>query len=177
MEGNAANSSVWMVYALMTVVSWGLYGICLHQGQTGMGDPENGRYKAFLFVGIAYFLIAILGPLILLLVKGAGWSLPAAGVSWSLVAGSVGALGAFCLLLAFGAKGHPVVVMSIIFAGAPIVNAIVAFGMHPPEGGFRSISWQFLVGVLLAAVGGMLVTMYKPGAAPAKPAVEVAPPD
>ncbi len=175
MEGNAANSSVWMVYALMTVVSWGLYGICLHQGQTGMGDPVNGRYKAFLFVGIAYFLIAILGPLILLLAKGADWSLPAAGLRWSLAAGSVGALGAFCVLLAFGAKGHPAVVMSIIFAGAPIVNAVVAFAMHPPAGGFKAIRWPFVVGVLLAAVGGMLVTMYKPGAAPPKPAVEVAP--
>jgi len=53
----------WLIYALMTVVAWGLYGICLHSGQMGMADPVNGRYKAFLFVGIAYFLTAVLAPL------------------------------------------------------------------------------------------------------------------
>ena len=54
----------------MTVVSWGVYGIFLHTGQMGMGDPANGRYKAFLFVGIAYFLTAVLAPLAMLLIRG-----------------------------------------------------------------------------------------------------------
>ncbi len=156
----------WMLYALLTVGSWGLYGVCLHQGQMAMGDPVNGRYKAFLFVGIAYFLIAVLGPLVMLMTSGTDWVIPGAGWGWSLLAGTVGAIGAFCVLLAFGAKGHPAVVMSIIFAGAPIVNAFVAMIFHPPEGGFGALRWQFILGVLLAAVGGMLVTLYKPGSKP-----------
>ena len=53
----------WLAFALMTVVSWGLYGAFLHTGQLGMADPVNGRYKAFLFVGLAYFLTAVLAPL------------------------------------------------------------------------------------------------------------------
>ena len=57
----------WFVFSLMTVISWGVYGIFLHTGQMSMGYPDNGRYKAFLFVGIAYFLTAVLAPLAVLL--------------------------------------------------------------------------------------------------------------
>jgi len=156
-------SVTWLIFALMTVVCWGLYGVLLHSGQMSMADPVNGRYKAFLFVGIAYLITAVLGPVIVLLLNGASWSFPVKGMSWSLIAGTAGALGAFCVLLAFGAKGTPSVVMSIVFAGAPVVNAIVAFAMHPPVGGFGAMRWQFLVGIALAAVGGYLVTMYRPG--------------
>ena len=159
----------WLVFALMTVASWGVYGIFLHTGQMGMGDPANGRYKAFLFVGIAYFLTAVLAPLAMLLVRSANWQYPAAGMGWSLIAGIAGAVGAFCVLLAFGAKGTPPVVMSIVFAGAPIVNALVSIIQHPPEGGIGSVKPQFFLGILLAALGGCLVTYYKPNPPAAKP--------
>lgn len=162
----------WLVFALMTVVTWGLYGILLHSGQAGMADPVHGRYKAFLFVGLAYFLTAVLAPLAILVLKGASWSFPAKGMGWSLLAGIAGAAGAFTVLLAFGAKGAPSVVMAIVFGGAPIVNAVVALLLHPPAGGFSAIPKPFLLGLLLAAVGGCLVTLYKPNPpAPAKPVV------
>ena len=164
---------VWLAFALMTVATWGLYGIFLHTGQLGMADPQLGRYKAFLFVGIAYFLTAVLAPLAILLIKGAAWSLPMKGMTWSLLAGLVGAAGAFCVLLAFGAGGSPAVVMTIIFAGAPIINAIVAISLHPPAGGWKSIPVPFFAGILLAAIGGGLVTLYKPTPAP-KPAPSAA---
>lgn len=162
----------WLVFALMTVGCWGLYGVFLHGGQAAMGDPANGRYKAFLFVGIAYFLTAVLAPLALLVARGASWSYPGRGMLWSLAAGLVGAAGAFCVLLAFGARGTPSVVMSIVFAGAPVVNAVVALAMHPPAGGLRAVRWPFVAGILLAALGGCLVTLYRPGAAPAPAAAE-----
>src|SRR5437667_12821475 len=87
----------WLVFAMLSVVSWGLYGVFLHTGQTSMGgDPAVARYKAFLFVGLAYFLTAVLAPLFLLMLKGAAWSgYSVKGMSWSLIAGAVGALGAF----------------------------------------------------------------------------------
>jgi drug/metabolite transporter (DMT)-like permease len=163
----------WLIFALMTVVSWGVYGIFLHSGQMAMGDPVNGRYKAFLFVGLAYLLTAVIAPLVLLVQSGADWNFPMKGMAWSLLAGVVGAIGAFCVLLAFGAKGSPSVVMSIIFAGAPVVNAIVALSMHPPAGGLGALRWQFVMGILLAAVGGCLVTLYKPGPAPPPAAASV----
>ena len=165
----------WLVFALMTVVSWGLYGAFLHTGQLGMADPVNGRYKAFLFVGLAYFLTAVLAPLVVLKLQGAAWTFPAKGAMWSLIAGSVGAAGAFCVLLAFGAKGTPPVVMTIVFAGAPVVNALYAMILHPPAGGWGNVRWQFYVGLVLAVMGGGLVTLYKPGPAPAPQAAQEKP--
>jgi hypothetical protein len=156
----------WLMFALVTVVAFWVYGNLLHLGQLGMADPNLGRYKAFLFVGVAYFLTAVLWPLIILLTQGASWSFPVKGAGWSLAAGIAGAVGAFCILLAFGAKGTPAVVMSIVFGGAPIVNAIASMAIHPPAGGFSSLRWQFITGILLAALGGGLVTLYKPDAAP-----------
>jgi drug/metabolite transporter (DMT)-like permease len=159
----------WLIFALMTVLSWGVYGAFLHTGQLGMNDAANGRYKAFLFVGIAYFLTAVLAPLAMLLVRGADWTYPRGGMGWSLFAGIAGAVGAFCVLLAFGAKGTPAVVMSIVFAGAPVVNAVYSILQHRPEGGWGSIRPQFYLGILLAALGGCLVTYYKPNPPVAKP--------
>ena len=152
----------WLIFSLMTAGCFGLYGIFLHTGQIAMGDPVNGRYKAFLFVGIAYLLTAVIGSVILLIVNGSDWSFPIKGLSWSLLAGMAGAIGAFGILLAFGAKGTPAVVMSIVFAGAPIVNAIVSLISHPPAGGWGSLNWQFVLGIALAALGGCLVTLFKP---------------
>lgn len=152
----------WLTFALMTVLSWGVYGIFLHSGAVGMaagGDPSIGRIKAFLLVGVAYFLVAIMGPVIILFAKGASWSFPVKGSAWSLIAGTVGALGALFVLLAFGAKGTPAAVMAIVFAGAPIVNGLVAISMGNL---WKDLSWQFVLGLVLALVGGALVTLYKP---------------
>jgi drug/metabolite transporter (DMT)-like permease len=168
-ENTAQPGFTWLAYAFLTVVCWGVYGIFLHTGTLGMSDPANGRIKAFLFVGIAYFLTAVLAPVAILLARGSTWNFPSAGLWWSLVAGIVGAIGALGVLLAFGAKGTPAVVMSIIFAGAPVVNAIYAIISHPPAGGWSSIRPQFYVGILLAALGGCLVTLYKPNPPAAKP--------
>ena len=169
-ENTAGPGFAWLYFALLTVASWGVYGVFLHTGQVAMGDPVNGRYKAFLFVGIAYFLTAVLAPLALLLVKGAAFSgYTAKGMWWSLIAGIVGAIGAFGVLLAFGAKGTPAVVMAIVFAGAPVVNAVYSLLQHPPAGGWGAIKPQFYLGILLAALGGCLVTFYKPAPTPTKP--------
>lgn len=165
----ASTGHTWLLLALMTVLFWGLYGIFIHTGVMAF-DPKadpNARYKAFLFVGLAYFLTAVLAPLAILLATGSSWDFLSntKGVTWSLIAGVVGAAGAFCVLLAFAKAGDPKlvpVIMSIIFAGAPIVNAIVALAWHPPKGGLSSIHPVFFVGILLAASGGLLVTLFKP---------------
>lgn len=168
MDGSSQQSMPWLVFALMTVASWGLYGIFLHKGQIQMGDAVNGRYKAFLWVGIAYMLVAVIAPALVLVVNKSTWSMPGGGIWWSLIAGVVGAVGAFCVLLAFGAKGGtPPVVMSIIFAGAPIVNAVVAITMDKNWG---SVRWEFMAGILMAALGGFLVTKFKPSHKPHPPA-------
>jgi hypothetical protein len=169
------SSYSWLIFALGTVVTWGLYGIFLHMGQMGMVDPVNGRYKAFFFVGVAYFLTAVLAPLAVLMFKGTDWNFPAKGLWLSLFAGILGAIGAFFVLLALGAaisakvQNAPAVVMSIIFAGAP--NVIISISMAHDWGKIR---WPFILGLCMAAAGGFLVTKFKPvHAPPAKPADKV----
>lgn len=168
--------NTWLAYTFITVVTWGVYGILLHKGQVAMADPVNGRYKAFLFVGIAYFLTAVLAPLLLLAAKGAAFSNYTSGGSlWSLVAGIAGAVGAFGTLLAFGAKGSPTAVMSIVFAGAPVINALVSLWLFRDQIDFSRVSPLFYLGIALAVAGGGLVTFFKPSPAPKKPAVTLAP--
>ncbi len=187
-DAPSSQSMTWLFFALLTVASWGLYGVCLHAGQMAIFkssgiDMVQARYKAFLFVGIAYFLVAILAPLFLLKASGASLSVPPKGALISLLAGTLGATGAFGILLAFGAappptKSYVPVVMSIVFAGAPVVNAIVALSLHPPAGGLGAIRWQFVAGILIAALGGFLVMRYKPegdGKAKEQTQAEVAP--
>ena len=160
----------WLVFALMTVVSWGVYGVLLHKGrgQMPMGaETPHAGLKAFLFVCLAYALIGI-ATAALLKWRGSNWSFTSSGIKWSLVAGAAGAIGAFTLVLALSAaapiyKGAAAAaVMPIVFAGAPIVNTIVAMLMHPPEGGLKSLPLPFVLGCLLAAVGAFLVAKYAP---------------
>ena len=157
----------WLAYVFLTIASWGLYGVFLHSGQIAMKDPVFGRYKAFLFVGVAYFIFAVLAPLALLKLQGSDFNFPSKGLWISLFAGILGAVGAFGILLAFGAKGVPQVVMSLVFAGAPVVNAVVATWMHPPKDGLAGVPWQFYAGIVLAALGGCIVSLYRPSPAPA----------
>jgi hypothetical protein len=177
-NNSTTGSMTWLIFALLTVLSWGVYGILLHKGQTlmqapgGKLDPTILRYKAFLFVGIAYFLTAVLAPLFMLMGQGQAFSgYTAAGATWSLIAGIAGAIGAFGVLLAFGANGKPPVVMAIIFAGAPLVNALLSTVLHPPASGWGSVNPRFFLGLVLAIAGGYLVARYNPGApAPKKTA-------
>jgi drug/metabolite transporter (DMT)-like permease len=53
---------LWILFALGAALSWGLYGPALHRGQTELGNPM----RALLCVGVAYFLIGVLVPVITL---------------------------------------------------------------------------------------------------------------
>lgn len=173
-----AAPNTWLAFTFLTIAMWGVYGILLHKGQT-LFQPTSGpkldindvRYKSFLFVGLAYFLVAVLLPLALLISRGTAFSgYTSAGMTWSLIAGIAGAIGAFGVLLAFGTGGKPVVVMSLVFAGAPLINATVATLLHPPDNGWGSVNPKFWLGVVLAVGGGYLVARFNPGApAPKKP--------
>lgn len=160
----------WLTYALMTVFFWGVYGVILHKGRglLPMGpETPHASLKAFLMVCVAYAVIGVVAA-VLLKSRGSNWSFSPEGLSVSLLAGIAGAAGAFTLVLALGEANKQFGVMAasyvmpIVFAGAPIVNAIVAMLMHPPEGGFKSIPVLFYVGIVLAATGGYLVASSSP---------------
>lgn len=170
----------WLIFALMTVVSWGVYGVLLHKGRGHMPMGEETPHaglKAFLFVCIAYALIGLAATAVLKM-RGSNWSFTGDGIKWSLIAGVAGAVGAFTLVLALGAAAQTykgaaaAVVMPIVFAGAPIVNTFVAMTVHPPAGGWKSLPAPFILGCVLAAGGAFLVAKYAPSniGAGAKPA-------
>src|SRR4029079_8516148 len=108
----------WIVFAVGAALSWGLYGPSLHQGQTRLGSP----FRALLCVGLAYFVIGVIVPVIALASQGElsarGWN--SAGAIGATLAGGLGALGAVFIIYAFRAGGLPAYVMPIVFGGAPV---------------------------------------------------------
>lgn len=145
----------WIFFVVGAVLSWGLYGPVLHEGQIALGNP----LRAFLFVGVAYFLVAVLVPLASLASQGELKSFTTAGVTTSTFAGVLGAVGAVCVIYAFRAGGTPLWVMPLVFAGAPVINVLYSMWQHPPK---TAPSPMLYVGFLMAATGGYLVLHYKP---------------
>ena len=68
----------WLVYVAGAVLSWGVYGAMLHQGQVKLGSP----LRALLCVGVAYFLIGVLVPVAMMASQGQldsrGWNVSGA---------------------------------------------------------------------------------------------------
>ena len=55
----------------LTFFSWGVYGPVLHVGQELMADSQGlSTLRPFICVGVAYFLIAVVFPLVVLCTKG-----------------------------------------------------------------------------------------------------------
>lgn len=150
---------LWLVFVIGTIICWGAYVPVIHAGQVGIGGKSRGLW-AFFFVGLAYFLFAVLVPLILLAARQDLTPLPAfKGSTVSLIAGILGAAGALGVILALMYGGKPSTVPPLVFAGAPIMATIVAMALHPPE---RMPDIRFFLGILLAAGGAALVLRFKP---------------
>jgi hypothetical protein len=148
---------VWVIFVAGAVLSWGAYGALLAQGQSQLGNP----LKALLCVGVAYFLIGVIIPVVALGAQGNLSGFPTQGLIMATIAGALGAAGAACIIWAFKAGGLPIYVMPLVFGGAPIVNVLVAMILHPPK---APINPMLLVGFLLASIGGGLVLYYRPTA-------------
>src|ERR671924_1881398 len=123
------NSMLWVIFVAGAVLSWGVYGAMLHQGQVALGNP----LKALLCVGVAYFLIGVLVPVAGLGAQGQLSGFTTNGLVAATIAGALGAIGAACIIWAFRAGGLPVYVMPLVFGGAPIVNVLLSMMIHPPK--------------------------------------------
>lgn len=142
-------------FVFLTIICWGNYGVLMHQGKELMGDA----LRPFVGVGFAYFAIAVFVPTALLVMKGEKGNWSRSGVILSLLAGSAGALGALGVILAFSFKAKPIYVMPLVFGGAPVVNTLVTMAMSK---NLEKIKPIFLVGILMAALGGAGVLVFKP---------------
>lgn len=156
-----------LIFVALTVLCWGLYGPVLHEGQNLLGaEGKRSLLRSYICVGIAYFLIAVLVPSIILYTKGEKGNWTLGGFIWSFAAGAIGALGALGIILAFKFKGEPAYVMPLVFGFAPVVNTFCTmfFGRT-----FKEASALFYTGVLIVAIGAAGVLILKPKA-PAKEA-------
>ncbi len=145
----------WIWFVLGAVLSWGVYGPALHRGQVALGNP----LRALLCVGVAYFLIGVLVPVAGLGAQGELKGFTSGGTTAATLAGVLGALGAVCIIWAFRTGGSPLIVMPLVFAGAPLVNVLVTVWQHPPK---TAPSPMLYLGFVLAAAGAFMVLHYKP---------------
>ena len=154
----------------LSVVCWGAYGPVLHRGQLAM---DGSRLRPLICIGAAYFLIAVLVPLALLVPLGDSGSWDIAGCLWSLAAGSLGAVGALGAILAFACGGKPFTVMPVVFGCAPVINTLTTLAFaHTPR---NDVSPWFLAGMLVVGLGAATVLIFGPrGHAPVKQRMESA---
>ena len=142
----------------LTILCWGSYGPVLHKGQEALG---GSKLKPWICVGVAYFVVAIVVPTIYLASRGelgGDWSF--GGISWSLLAGTAGALGALGIIIAISSgKGSPILVMPLVFGGAPVLTVFISIlflrNTEQPN------SW-FYAGLILVVVGAVVVQVCAP---------------
>jgi len=187
----------WLWFVLMAGLCWGTYVPLIAFGgrnlSAGPEHPFAGRYAAFLCVGVAYFVIAVLFPIIRAFVVNDPIPSKPVGLVFASLAGAAGALGALGVIFAT-ATAQPqdrLYIAPLIFTLAPLLNTVVSLFWHPtpnqplhfglPE---QMPSWKLFVGVVLVGVGAGLILLSKeeleaaPGpsaAKPAAPAVSAAP--
>src|SRR5262245_13848482 len=140
----------------LAVASWGSYIPVLHKGQLAM---QGSRLRPFICVGLAYFAIAVIVPLVMLFARGEKGSWTAKGLIYSLAGGTLGALGALGVILAQNAVNNPLFVIPLIFGGAPVVNTFVTMYINK---NYKEVGPLFLAGLILVISGAVTVLVFKP---------------
>jgi len=147
-----------IVLALMTGLFWGLYGPAMAQARSTLHSP----FKPYFAVGLAYLVWATFGGIIGMRLNADAFSFTGHGITWGFIAGSMGAFGALTLTLAMftGGTAMPQIVMPIVFGSAVTVSAIVALRTA------EHVSPWLVVGIVVVAIGIVLVAYNTPHAAP-----------
>ncbi len=155
----------WLFFVVLTILCWGAYVPVLHQGQSLLGKDSPAPLRAFMFVGLAYFIVSGLVLFYLMTSRAEPLTITANGGVVSTIAGILGAIGALGIVFALkfgkptlGPKA-PLLIAPLVFAGAPIVNTLVSMLWHKPS---KAPSLLFYVGIVLAAAGAALVLRFKP---------------
>jgi hypothetical protein len=158
---------LWVTLSVATTaLCWGVYGPVLHKGQSAMG---GSKLRPLMCVGLAYFGIAVVIPLIAIYAIDAepnGTWANISGTLWSLAGGAAGAIGALGIIMAFNFGGKPIYVMPLVFGGAPVINTFTTIASS------TSISLSdanpiFFAGLIVVAAGAVTVLVFAPR--PGKP--------
>ncbi len=149
---------MWMWCVLATVLFWGAYVPMIHHGQQAFGS-KNSALRAFLFIGLAYFIVSMVVLAYTVMTKAEPFEFPMAGVKLSTAAGILGALGALGIVFAIKSGGKPLSVAPLVFAGAPIMSTFVAMMWDKPD---KPPALMFYVGIATAALGAAMVLRFRP---------------
>lgn len=153
-----------ILFAMATALFWGLYGPAIGNAHVKLPPPEGwSPFKPNVFIGVAYFVIAIVGGLIAMKLKGDSFSYSGSHfrpAQWGFIAGSLGAFGALCLTSAMMvSKGNALLVMPIVFGGAVSVTAIFsAYRLR----GHVTIDPKLWMGMALVVTGIIIVARNTP---------------
>ena len=131
---------------------------------------EGSRLRPLVCVGMSYCVVAVLLPGMLLGVWEEQSQFTFSGSMWSLAAGAVGAIGALGIIMAFNFGGKPMVVMPLVFGGAPVVNTITTMILKPDFGELQAL---FYSGMILVIAGAAIVLVFAPKG---QPPIESQPP-
>jgi hypothetical protein len=142
----------------LAIACWGAYGPTLHKGQAAM---HHSRLRALVCVGLAYFVIAVVVPDMILAEspESSVYSNFFHGTLMALAGGAFGALGAVGLILAFNSGGKPVYVMPLVFGAAPVINTLFTAIKLELLG---KMSAMFLAGLILVVAGAVMVLLFAP---------------
>jgi hypothetical protein len=156
---------VWIGCSIATAAfAWGAYGPVLHKGQSAM---QGSRLRPLICVGLAYFLIAVIVPGLLLELKlmpsESHGEFTTTGSLWSLAGGAAGAIGALGIIMAFTFGGKPVYVMPLVFGIAPVINTFVSM---ISAGTWSQADPIFFAGLLLVIAGAVTVLIFAPKSTP-----------
>lgn len=151
------------IFAALTAFCWGLYGPTLAKARTA--DPDLSPFKPYVAIGVAYLLIAIVGGVVGMWIKGDNFEFTGLGARWGMIAGTLGALGALTLTLSMftGGARIPHSVMPIVFGGAVTVSALYTIYS---SGGKMHSTPMLWVGIAVMLVAVVIITRNTPHAAP-----------
>lgn len=147
-----------ILFALGTALFWGFYGPTIGNAAAPKvdGKPLWSPFKPYVFIGVAYVVIGIIGGLAMMKFKGDSFNYVGANFAtakWGFLAGSLGAFGALCLTSAMMySRGNALLVMPIVFGGAVTVSALVSLWKYGESGS------GFLWGGIAITVLGVAVT-------------------
>lgn len=176
------NNIPWWGYVILAGLAWGTYVPLIFYGGTELTTAPGtigGRLASILCVGIAYFLLAVVVPVVLMAIRDdaePAWKTN--GLVFSGLAGVAGAVGAICVIFASKAAvdsakaeginpaTYRIYIAPLIFSLAPAINTLLSLLWHPKPSDpwhfdFEMPGWKLPAGIVFVALGTFLVLMSK----------------